>query len=345
MLAFTALRLGRAHRETAVRTATRVTPMQRRTLIRVAGWIATGVVIGFVGARLRRDLLDLRAHPLANSPRWDLVAYSGVLFLVAHAVLVQTWRSVLSCWSARLPFWTAARIWSVSNFGKYVPGKVWQIGAMGAMSRDVGVSPLAATGSAILGAVVNIMTGLIVVLVFGRSVLNDASGSWGALATAATIAACVALLLAPWLVPRLAPLASRLTKRPFEATLPARAVVYSLTGNVAAWLVYGAAFQLFVRGMLGSATGAYAAYLTAYTFSYVIGYLVLFAPAGAGFREGAMLSALTFAGLATSPQAALVTIASRVWLTMLEVTPGFLFWAHHRVRHRSPTTDHSDGPI
>ena len=56
-----------------------------------------------------------------------------------------------------------------------------------------------------------------------------------------------------------------------------------------------------------------------------------------------MLSALTYGGLAAAPQAALVTISSRIWLTLLEVTPGFLFWALYRAHHRTMTTDLPDG--
>ena len=47
-------------------------------------------------------------------------------------------------WSAA----SAARIWTVSNLGKYLPGKVWAIAGMALMARQAGVSPAAATGSA-----------------------------------------------------------------------------------------------------------------------------------------------------------------------------------------------------
>ena len=73
--------------------------------------------------------------------------------------------------------------------------------------------------------------------------------------------------------------------RPVTARLPTRAVFYALLGNIVVWLLYGAAFQLFVRGLLGSAAGGYAEYLAAYTISYLVGYLFLFAPAGIGARE------------------------------------------------------------
>jgi hypothetical protein len=271
-----------------------------------------------------------------------MVAASGVVFLTAHATLVVTWRAMLSCWDARLPFWTAARIWSVSNLGRYLPGKVWQIGAMGAMARQVSVSPVAASGSALLGTLVNILAGFVVSVASGRALLDRAAAGNGTLATIIVVIAVGALALAPLALPRLAPLVARAIGRPVQATLPARAVVYAMIGNLIAWLLYGAAFELFVIGLLGSAVGTYSAYLATYTISYVIGYIVLFAPAGIGVREGAMLQMLQLAALASHPQATLVTIGSRVWLTLLEVMPALFFWMYHAARLRSPTIDHTD---
>ena len=297
-----------------------------------------------VGISLAHGLSELRQQPLHSTPRWGLIALSGAVFLLAHAVLVATWRTVLSCWGEQLPFWSAARVWSVSNLARYVPGKIWQIGAMGAMARELHVSPLAASGSALLGTLVNIIAGFVVALVSGRRLLlQRLPPEMQGLVIVALAAGCAALLLAPVIIPRLAPVAARVMRRPVEATLPTRAVVYSLIGNVVAWLVYGAAFQLFVAGMLGESAGGYPAYLAAYTSSYLIGYIFLFAPAGVGFRETAMLEFLQLAGLATHPQAALVTLTSRIWLTLLEVTPAIFFWAYHRMR-RVPTTDPSDVP-
>ena len=308
------------------------------------GWLLAGVIVVLVGRVLLGDLRELCAQPLTLDPDWAALALSGGVFLAAHAVLVQTWRSVLGCWAARLPFWTAARIWSVSNLARYLPGKIWQIGAMGAMARDAGVSPIAATGSALLGTLVNLIAGFVVALLGGRALMERSSNGHGTLAFAFVLIAVTGLLAAPALLPRLAPWIGRIAGRPVEARLPVRAVTYALIGNLLAWLLYGAAFQLFMRGLLGGAAGGYTEYLAAYTISYLVGYLALFAPAGIGVREGTMVTVLTYAALATRPQAALVAVASRVWLTLLEVVPGFLFWAHAAVRRRPPTTDPSDVP-
>jgi hypothetical protein len=293
---------------------------------------------------MAHQLSDLRSHPLPRAPRWELIALSGAIFLCGHAVLVQTWRSMLSCWSARLRFLEAARVWSVSNLARYLPGKIWNIGAMGAMSRELGVSPIAASGSAILSTLVNLLAGFVVAAFAGRELLEQGSHGRSAMVLGIVIIALVLLLSAPALLPRLAPLVARLVGREVDASLPARAVIYALIGNIIAWLLYGAAFRIFVIGLLGPATGGYSAYLAAYTISYLLGYLVLFAPAGLGVREGTMVTVLTVAGLTTAPQAALVALTSRVWLTLLEVVPGFTFWMHSAVTRRPPSRDPSDVP-
>jgi len=320
-------------------------PRINRKALRILSWILAGVVVVIVGRNLAHGLSDLRAHPLPQSPNWWLVLLSGAVFLSGHAVLVQTWRSMLTCWEARLPFWGAARIWSVSNLARYLPGKIWNIGAMGAMSKNAGVSPVAASGSAILSTLVNLLAGFAVAIISGRALLEQSSQGRGAIAILIVIIAAGMLLIAPWLMPRVAPIIARMAGRPVEATLPGWAVVYALVGNVVAWLLYGAAFQLFVLGLLGSLAGGYAEYLAAYTISYLLGYLVFFAPAGIGVREGAMVTVLASAGLTTAPEAALVAITSRVWLTLLEVVPGFVFWTHAAVNRRPPTRDPSDAPI
>src|SRR6185437_3460650 len=95
------------------------------------------------------------------------VGISGFIFLATYAILVETWRRMLFAWRSVLGFWSAARIWAISNLGRYIPGKVWQIGAMGVMAQRRGVSAIAATGSAILNTLVNIVAGFVVVAASG----------------------------------------------------------------------------------------------------------------------------------------------------------------------------------
>jgi hypothetical protein len=268
-------------------------------------------------------------------PDWVSVGISGLLFLLTYAVLIEMWREVLRGWGARLRFWPAARIWTISNLGRYVPGKVIQIGAMGVMAERAGVSPVAATGSAILNVVVNLIAGFLVVAVFGWPLLQ--LKEVGGLRTSIVfLIVCVAaLILMPLVLPRILRAVSRLTGRDFNiGALPRVAILIALAGNVIAWLLYGAAFAVFAQGVFGSSQGALTAYIAVYALSYLVGYLVLIAPAGAGFREAAMIALLPAAHLADPAHAAILAVTSRLWLTVLEIAPGAIFLGLDGLRRR-----------
>ena len=64
---------------------------------------------------------------------------SALVVWSMYALLIVAWRVMLAGWGQRLDGWTAARIWTVSSLGKYLPGKVWAVaghGAHGAAGGD-----------------------------------------------------------------------------------------------------------------------------------------------------------------------------------------------------------------
>ena len=119
-------------------------PRGRITLL--AQWLIAAVVIGFAGRELAHQWKDVAPALKGLHADWGRVLGSGAIVLSTYLILVEAWRATLRVWSESLPFGTAARIWFVSNLGKYVPGKVWQIAAMGAMAQRSGVSATAAVG-------------------------------------------------------------------------------------------------------------------------------------------------------------------------------------------------------
>jgi hypothetical protein len=259
----------------------------------------------------------------------SIIASSGIVF-VAYAILIETWRRVVRAWASELPFRDAARIWFVSNLGRYIPGKVWQIAAMGAMAQEAGVSPLAASGSAIVVNLVNLLVGFGVVLASGAALFEQRAAS-----VVLSVALLAGLALTPILLPWVARQAGRLFRRQIDIPrLPASAIWIACVGCLAAWLLYGAAFRLFVAGVLGSAPGPYGSYLAAFTGSYLLGYIALFSPGGLGVREGALVIALRRLGLGVVGGAGIIAVASRLWLTALEVVPGVLFLLAGAARRR-----------
>lgn len=305
---------------------------QRRTLI-AAQLIVAALLLYYIGRTLVAQWNQFRSQPLVADPRWLDVIGSGVVVLVTYAVLVQTWRLMLEAYAERLRFGDAARIWSVSNLGRYIPGKIWQITAMGMMANRAGISPVASTGTAVLSTIVNIACGILLTLILGWRWLDAVRADARAAALLLLAAAAAGLVCLPWIMPRVGALASRVTGRQMEmGNVPARTIGIAIVGNLLAWLLYGLAFMWLVRGVLGATAGATWQYVAVFTASYVVGYLFLILPGGIGPREGVMVALLTALQLATPKQAWLVAGASRVWLTVLEIMPGILFLALHRAR-------------
>jgi hypothetical protein len=282
---------------------------------------------------------------------WPLVLASGLLVVTTYLILIEAWRATLRVWSESLPFSTAARIWFVSNLGKYVPGKVWQIAAMGAMAQRSGVSAAAAVGSSLVVNLVSVVAGFAVIAVtaagrVGAAVQSQTTSVGNRSAELTVIAIAIAgggaLLLAPAAVPRLASLASRVTGRAIAIPrVPARAIWVAAAATVASWLLYGLAFALFAHGVSPRATGNASSYIAVYTGSYLAGYLALFVPGGVGVREGVLVLAMPRFELASAADAAVVAITSRLWLTILEILPGLLLF--RRRAAQSVRDQHAEG--
>ena len=98
------------------------------------------IVVALVARKIVAEWGAVELALAEARPNWLALAASGVVVLATYAVLIETWRVILRGWQHEIPFLDAARIWTISNLGKYLPGKVWSITALAVMSREYGVS-------------------------------------------------------------------------------------------------------------------------------------------------------------------------------------------------------------
>lgn len=306
----------------------------RRALVFVAQLAFAALIVWLAWRQLAPQWDDVGAAWSQITPSWPLIGASCALVLAAYLLLIAVWRDVVASYGFTIPPLTAARIWFVSNLGRYIPGKVWQIAAMGTMSHQAGVAAGAAVGSSLLIAVINIIAGVVVVLVTARDALPLPPYS---VVLLAVLTAAVALV--PNLLPRVASVAARAVGRTVQIP-PLRygVLVRTFIGCGIAWMMYGVAFQLLAQGTLPDAGGAARHYIALFTSSYIAGYVTPWAPGGIGVRETALVAQMELYGLMTAPSAAVLAIVSRIWLTVLELLPGLLFLVSVP-RSRTPTSD------
>ena len=306
--------------------------MQRRrrsALIAVQVAFAAAVA-WFAGRAIRDQWARVEDAQLALDPSWSWVILSAVVVLATYLLLVQVWVVHLRDWGYRLRFRAAARIWFISNLGRYVPGKVVGLGTMAVLAERGGVSAVAAVASSVVVMLIGIATGLAVVLVTGAGVADAVLAGSGFDLPGWTVATAVAvaiasLIAAPVALPWIASIASRITGRnSVLPKLPASSVWVIAAGSALSWILYGLAFELFAIGMLGRGAGGPTGYIAVYTASYLAGLLSLI-PGGFIVREATLVLGLTALQLVTAPEAALLALTSRVWITILEILPGALF--------------------
>lgn len=282
------------------------------------------VALAFVVLLLARqwtsleDVLDgLRDFEWSIRPGW--LAAALVLATLDLVWMGSVWTRLFRRTGGSVPWWTGVRVWVLTNFGRYIPGKVWQLGGLAVYMRSRGASGAAALVSAVAFQIVALVTGFAVAV---ASVgLRWVAGGGSALAAAVLLAGALALGLHPAVLGLAARRLGRwLGESEVAVRLRAADIAGAALGMLVAWGVYGLGMFCMLRGLgvtwrgedLGLLTGIFAA-------SYVIGYAALIAPGGLVVREGAMAGLLAELGGLPVGVAGLTAVAARLWMVAAEL--------------------------
>jgi uncharacterized membrane protein YbhN (UPF0104 family) len=284
--------------------------------VRIVQGILGLAIVAFAARSLLRNWDELRAQPLEWSVEPGWIVLSVIVVWLMYALLILAWRRMLSAWGRGLDVWSAARIWTVSSLGKYLPGKVWAVAGMAVMAQRAGIGAGPATGSAVVLQVLAIGTGAAVVGLTGSGALRAAypGAAVGLAVLLGTAIVGIGLLLWPGFLTRVLSLAA-----PAAGPLrpPTGAVVFGIAANAVAWIGYGVALWLLARGLLPRAELGLLPAIAVFTTSYLAGFLALFAPGGIGVREGVFI--LMLQGPIGIGAATALAVASRLLLTITEL--------------------------
>lgn len=308
-----------------------MTPATRRNgailktaLIRLGQLAATVVVTWFVATQAGLSFDAVAQIDVGEwTFDWPRIVVSCLALWLGYFLNAALWgRIVHDLGGTRLPATVSVRLFMIANLGRYVPGKVWQIAGLVALARGRGVPAATASAAAVLGQGVALLSATAVGLGAVWTFADGAGWRWIA---PVLVIAIPAIGLIPPVFHRAAALWFRLAKTPKPEGLSPSTAIGWLGVGVTSWLVYACAFWLLVSG-LGQDAG-FIVTAPAFAAAYVLGYIMVFAPAGIGIREGFLLAILSphlGAGAAGA-----VAVIQRLWTTVLEVVPAAAFWAHH----------------
>lgn len=256
----------------------------RRTVWRALGAVALAALLWAVIAQAEAVAAGLR--------RMDPVAIvlAFALVLAGLAANLLSWRAVLAGLGSPLPLGVAGRVYLLAQLGKYVPGSVWPILAQAELGREHGVPALRSGVAGIAALIVGLCVGAVLaaVCLAGTATSQLREYAWGLVVVPLGLVA-----LHPRVLQWVLDVAMRVLRRggaPHRVS--PRALVEAAAWSLVMWLLFGAQVWVLARSI--GANGADLALLSlgAYAAAWVVGFLVVLAPAGAGPRELVLVLAL-----------------------------------------------------
>jgi uncharacterized membrane protein YbhN (UPF0104 family) len=276
------------------------------------------------GGELPRLRAELAAFGWKLRPGWLAAAVAigtANLFLMGRI-----WVGLFRSLGGSVGAGEGVRIWMITNLGRYVPGKVWQLSGLAIYMRDRSRAGAAALTSAGLFQLLALGTGLAVAAVtLGAEFFRGG----GALPFLAVV---FGLLLVLLLRPSIAEWATRSLSRRFGESVPSQSASsadlwLAAVGLVGAWIANGAGLWCIWRGAGGDSSPGILTMSGVFAAAYAAGYVVLFAPGGLVVREGAMAGLLAAtAGVPVSVGAA-VALLARLWAVATELLAAGIAWA------------------
>jgi uncharacterized membrane protein YbhN (UPF0104 family) len=243
------------------------------------------------------------------------VLLAAVLAIAGTVASMLCWRALLTELGSTLPVRAAARMFFLSQLGKYLPGSVWPVIAQAELGRDHQIPARRSAAAAMLTLVISLVVGLVVAAATLPFAAPDAIGRYGWALAAAPL---LAVLLHPRVLQPLLGAAFRLARRqPPEAPLRLAGIGRAAFWALAAWICYGLHAVVLVVALGGSGAAALVGAVGAFSLAWSVGFLVLVVPAGAGVREAVLVLALS----PTLPAGAalLLALVSRALMTLADL--------------------------
>jgi glycosyltransferase 2 family protein len=221
---------------------------------------------------------------------WPVVLLAFVLGTGGLVCSLMVWREMLADLGSRLSIPEAWRIYFIGGLSKYVPGSIWPVLAQAELGADRGIPRSRSALSVLLCYAVMICTGAVVAAItlpFAKAA-SVAQYFWVLFLIPLGVVA-----LSPPVLNRMLRLVLRLARQPeLLQGVSYRGLARTVTWAIAGWACNGLMIYVLMRQLAGVRQGTLLVSVGAYSLSWAVGFLAVFAPAGAGVREAVMAAVL-----------------------------------------------------
>lgn len=295
----------------------------------LAAAIVAGVVWYFWNV-----LAKMPAVPFVVRLEWLIPA--GVLYLAAHLCWSTFWVRLLHNQHVNVPWWIGLRTYYISQFGKYIPGKVMVLFMRVGILRHFGGHPIPVAVTAVYETLTSMAAGALLGVMFlpALGVLPEQISN-----NTTALLAFAGLPIGLGVLNKVAARLIRKRRGPHAQPLPAPSIfllaqglVHGACGYCLLALSLAFTIKALVPNPLELTAQVYAAHLSAMGLAYVAGFVFVVSPGGLGVREFVLAAALTpsFVPLVGPETAAgmavVVALMVRVAWTVAEIILGLLLY-------------------
>jgi uncharacterized membrane protein YbhN (UPF0104 family) len=292
----------------------------RRLWIRLLQIALIAALIVFIGQRIASNWTSIKDFDWHLN--YGFMALSLLVMLLALFVQSSVLAKIFGAFARDVSVFKSFKIAYLSQLGRYLPGKVWQVFGMIHLSGKEGVSKTEAISSFALAQLFTTPPALLVVACFlflpGYYPDSEFVSPTIGYIVGAVSCVCLVILFKPqWLRKVINAMVTRLGSSPVEFHISRRAAVEILAMYCVGWILYGTAFYFFLLSVSEFPGESILQAIGIFCAAYLIGYWSILAPGGIGVRETALV--LFLGPIFGGGVAAAIAAFARIWSIVGEV--------------------------
>ena len=308
--------------------------IKNKLFIKIASYIIIGVIFLFLFNSLWINWQKIQEYNFSFN--YVYLIFSVLILAVSTVFMALIWRKIIVQLDNSKPIASlrAIKIFVYSMFGKYLPGQIWMPLSRVYLATKEGLSKEILALSILYETIISITAGfLFAFLTLGPS-LSEFYPSFNFYFVVFVVFAGILSII---ILPRVFRMVLKITAKKFKVdinvaktSLGSKNVLVIFFYYFVAYALTGFSFFFFINSFYHLSMSSILTIVGGSVLAVVLGTVAFFAPAGLGVRDGILIVFLGFyfpIGIAT-----LISIASRIWVTLTELTLFFLVFILFKLR-------------
>lgn len=289
----------------------------RFSYAQILQWVIIVAIFVFLGKMVWDNWAQVKEAPF--SLKFFPFLLSTAIFVFSYFIQIWAWYLITSKLGIAISFLETLESWFYSQFGKYLPGKVWLFlgrfyfyKSKGKSKKGISIALYLETVTVIVAAGIISLSALLLYKKVGPF-FHGKQFWWMALPFIFAFASLHPRVLQKILNWTLI----QLRREPISLSVSFPDILWILFVCITAWAVGGVGFYLFVDSIFPVSSHQILFLTGALAFSSVLGLIALFAPSGLGVREGALVYLLSY--IMPGSVAVVISVLTRIWMTLIEI--------------------------